>query len=145
MHNWSFFIFIIYRLIPETRQVISLSFFLSFFLYLFIYLYIFFKSFLVLWFFSLSVNKQNSDTFLIFFWRHFNLPIWAGLGKIAYSSHHRHVCLLRGLLANWLVWFFLFLDSTFLLPRIGLIGQWASSLQIVCLLLGTACQFIHPY
>ena len=64
------------------------------------------KSFLVLWFFSLSVDKQNSHTFLIFFWRHFNLPIWADLGKTAYSSHHRHVCLLQGLLANWLVWFF---------------------------------------
>ena len=32
MLNWSFFIFIIHRLIPGTCQAISLSFFLSFFL-----------------------------------------------------------------------------------------------------------------
>ena len=86
------------------------SFFLSFFLSGYI-----FRSF---WFFSLSVDKQNSHTFLIFFWRHFNHPIWAGLGKTDYSFHHRHFYLLWSLLATWLVWFFLFLDSTFPLPRI---------------------------
>ena len=81
-----------------------------------------FKSFLVLCFFSLSVNKENSHTFFIYFWQHLILPIWAGLRKIVYSLHHRHVCLLWVLSANWLVWFFLFANLTFPLPYIS----WAS-------------------
>ena len=110
MLNWSFFIFTIHRHMSRTRQTISLSFILSG--------YIFFKLFLVLWLFSLLVDKQNSHMFLIFFWWHFNLTIWAGLGKTAYSLHYRHICLLQTLLAKWLVWFFLFVDSTFPLLHI---------------------------
>ena len=56
--------------------------------------------------------------FLSYFWRHFNLLIWAGLRKTVYSLHYIRVCLLWDLSANWLVWFFLFADSTFPLPRI---------------------------
>ena len=117
-----------------TRQAISLSFFLSFFLSW----YIFFKSFLVLWFFSLSVDKQNSHTFLIFFWWHFNLPMWVGLGKTDYSSPNRHVWLLWGLLSGFNS--FWIRPSRCLVLR-GPIGQSASSLQISRLLLGAACQF----
>ena len=55
---------------------------------------------------------------LSFFWRTFNLLIWASLRKAVYSLHHWHFCLLGNLLA----WFFLFDDSTFPLPHV----MWAS-------------------
>ena len=70
----------------------------SFFLFGYI-----FKSFLVLGFFSLSVNKENSHMILIFFWQHFNLPIWACQEKTLYSFHHRHICLLLSLFSLWFV------------------------------------------
>ena len=66
--------------------------------------------------------------FLSFFWRHFNLPIWADLGKGIYSLHHRHVCLLGDLSANWLVWFFLFADLTFPLLHITY-ASWPIGIQ----------------
>ena len=74
-------------------------FFLCFFLFFFLSGYIL-RSFFVLWFLSLSINEQNSDAFLIFFWRHFNLLIRAGLGRTVDSLHHRHVCLLQDLLST---------------------------------------------
>ena len=69
---------------------------------------------------------------LSFSWWLFNLPIWPGLGKAVYSLHHRYFHLLGDLLANWLV-------------SCGVLGLLAFSLQIGRLLLGAACQFIHPY
>ena len=65
---------------------------------------------------------------LFFFSQPFNLPIWAALGKTIYSLHHRHVCLLRDLLTNWLVWFFLFADLTFSLPHITKVS-WSIDIQ----------------
>ena len=76
--------------------------------------------------FLLSIDKQNCHTFLIFW--NFNLPMWAGMGKTAYTLCHRHVCLVWDLSANWLVWFFLFLDSTFPLPHITW-TYWPISIQ----------------
>ena len=99
---------------PYTGDMSShFSFFLSFFLSFWIYLLQIVSCSLI---FLVVSRQKKSHTFLIFFWRHYNLPIWAVLGKTAYCSHHRHVY--QGLLANWLVWFFLFLGSTFPLPRI---------------------------
>ena len=92
--NFSFFFF---SGVAFHRPLISLSFFFSEYI---------FKSFLVLRFFSLSIDEKNSYAFLIFFWRHFDLPIWAGRVKTVYSLHHRHVCLLRDLSVNWLFCFF---------------------------------------
>ena len=66
----------------------------------------------------LEVNRQKIVTRLLSsFWQPFYHAIWASLGKTVYSLHHRHVCLLRDLSTNWLVWFFLFAASTFPLSR----------------------------
>ena len=110
--HWVLIFLFLFSGVAFYRPLISLSFFLSTSSNHFV--------------FSSSSRGQSTnkvDTwFLAFFWRPFNLPIWAGLWGAVYSLHHRQVCLLGDLLANWLVWFFLFADSTLLLPRIA----WAS-------------------
>ena len=104
------------------QPLISLSFFLSFFLDTSSNHFLFSG-------FSRGQSMNRIVTwFLSFFWCPFNLPIWAGLGKTVYSLHLIHICLLWDLLANWLVWFFLFADSTFPLPCITWVS-WPISIQ----------------
>ena len=113
----SFFLFLASRF---TDHYFLLFFFLSFWVLLQIISY------------SVSSRGQSLNKivtrFLSFFWRHFNPPIWAGLRKTVYSVHYRHVCLFGDLLTSWLVWFSLFADSTFPLPRITL-APWPISIQ----------------
>ena len=136
----------------ESLSYLSLSFyFISFInIYIYIHVSIFFSSgvafhrpliffFLLLYFWVhlqivscslvfLMVSRQNSYASIIFFWRHFNLPIWVGLRKTVYSLHHGDVCPLWDLSANWLVWFFLLTYSTFPLPHITWVS-WPIGIQ----------------
>ena len=109
-------LFVCCRVWPTVNFSSFLSFFLSFFPGTSSNLFLFFG------FSHYQSTTKIVTWFLSFFWRPFNLPTWVYQGKTVYSSHHRHVRLLSDLSANWLVWFFLFADSTFLLPRI----TWAS-------------------
>ena len=74
-----------------------------------------------------STNKIVTP-FLAIYWQPFNLPIWPGPWMTTYSLHHRHVCQLWDLLADWLVWFFFFADSTVPLPRITWVS-WPIGIQ----------------
>ena len=116
-------LFISFSGVAFHRPLISLSLFLSFFLGTSS------NRFLFSGFSRCQSTNKIVTRFLSFFLRPFNLPIQVSVGKavlplcITDTSH-----LLGDLLGNWLVWFFLFANSTFPLPRI-LWASWPIGIQ----------------
>ena len=84
--------------------------------------------------------------FLSFCWQHFNLPIWAGLGRpFTLSITDMSTCYVISWPTDLSDFSSLQIRPSHCFVSPAFLGQSVFNFQIGRLLLGAACQFIHPY